>query len=87
MSYFGVRILKSSSILTSLRMSLAFEQHHFMHRCSYVNLTISSVNKLKTIWRFSPFLPFFHFPFFFAFLFILFFKYSHREIPIRLMSR
>ena len=34
-----------------------------LHRCSYVNLTISSVNKLKTIWRFSPFFPSFTFLF------------------------
>ena len=34
-----------------------------LHRCSYVNLTISSVYKLKTIWRFSPFFPSFTFLF------------------------
>ena len=28
-----------------------------LHRCSYDNLTISSVNKLKKQWRFSPFFP------------------------------
>ena len=42
-----------------------------LHRWSYDNSTISSVDKLETIWRFSPFFPFFHFPFF-TFLLICF---------------
>ena len=49
-----------------------------LHRCSYVNLTISSVNKLKTVWRFSPLFPSFTF-LFFAFLFILFFKFMSKS--------
>ena len=42
-----------------------------LHRCSYDNSTISFVNKLKTIRRFSPFFPSFTF-LFFPFLFNLF---------------
>ena len=55
-------------------MFLAFKQHHFnvdaIWSAPCVDVPISSVNKLKTIWRFSPFFPFFHFPFIhFSFLF------------------
>ena len=36
-------------------MSMLYGQP--LHRCSYDNSTISSVNKLKKQWRFSPFFP------------------------------
>ena len=42
-----------------------------LHRCSYDNSTISSVNKLKTIWHFSPFSHSFTF-LSFTYLFYLF---------------
>ena len=51
------------------------------HPCSYDNSTISLVNKLKTIGRFSPFFPSFTFLFFppFLFNFFLFFKFMSKS--------
>ena len=57
-----------------------------LHRCSYVNLTISSVNKLKTIWRFSPFFPFFHFPFFFASYLFCFSELCQRVVLLNFLD-
>ena len=52
-----------------------------LHRCSYDNSTISSVNKLKTIMTaLRSFSPFFHFSFFrFSFYFILFFQFMSKS--------
>ena len=51
------------------KVQVKADEVHFLsvstlHRCSYDSSTISSVDKLETIWRFSPFFPFYHFSFF-----------------------
>ena len=59
------------------KVQVKADEVHFLsvstlHRCSYDSSTISSVDKLETIWRFFfPFFPFFHFSYF-TFLFNLF---------------
>ena len=58
------------------KVQMKADEVHFLsvntlHRCSYDNSTISSVDKLETIWRYFPFFPSFHFSFF-TFLFNLF---------------
>ena len=58
------------------KVQVKADEVHFLsvstlHRCSYDNSTISSADKLETVWRFSPFFPSFTF-LFFTFLFNLF---------------
>ena len=73
-------------------MPLAFEQPRFnvdaIWSAPYDNSTISSVNKLKRIWRFSLLFPFFHFSFLsFIFLFNLFvFQVCQRVVLLNLQS-
>ena len=48
------------------KVQVKADEVHFLsvstlHGCSYDNSTASSVDKLKTIWRFSPFFPSFTF--------------------------
>ena len=87
-----VRILNSSSILTTLRMSLAFEQHHFnvdaiwSAPCIDVHTLIQRSLLLKSLKQYGASLlfpllslSFFFFFFFFAFLFILFFKFISKS--------
>ena len=50
------------------KVQMKADEVHFLsvstlHRCSYNNSTISSVDRLETIWRFSPFSPSFTFLF------------------------
>ena len=76
--FWGEAFLKSSSVLTILRMPLVFEQQsrcymvNTSHQCSYDNSAISSVSKLKTIRRFSsfPLLSFFFLSLFFLICFV-----------------
>ena len=73
-------------------MPLAFEQPRFnvnaIWSAPYDNSTISSVNKLKPIWRFSLLFPFFHFSFLsFIFLFNLFvFQVCQRVVLLNLQG-
>ena len=73
-------------------MPLAFEQPRFnvdaIWSAPYDNSTISSVNKLKRIWRFSLLFPFFHFTFLsFIFLFNLFvFQVCQRVVLLNLQG-
>ena len=73
-------------------MPLAFEQPRFnvdaIWSAPYDNSTISSVNKLKPIWRFSLLFPFLHFSFLsFIFLFNLFvFQVCQRVVLLNLQG-
>ena len=73
-------------------MPLAFEQPRFnvdaIWSAPYDNSTISSVNKLKPIWRFSLPFPFVHFSFLsFIFLFNLFvFQVCQRVVLLNLQG-
>ena len=73
-------------------MPLAFEQPRFnvdaIWSAPYGNSTISSVNMLKRIWRFSLLFPFFHFSFLsFIFLFNLFvFQVCQRVVLLNLQG-
>ena len=57
-----------------------------LHRYSYVNLTISSVNKLKTIWRFSPFFSSFTFLFFSLFSLFCFLSLCQRVVLLNFLD-
>ena len=66
------------------KVQVKADEVHFLsvstlHRCSYDNSTISSVDKLETIWRFSPFFLLSLFFFHFSFQFVLLFKVYVKE--------
>ena len=57
-----------------------------LHRCSYVNLTIYSVNKLKTIWRFSPFFTLLSLSFFSLFSLFCFSSSCQRVVLLNFLD-